>query len=70
LTKEFAVDTVTIRTAKINLSRLLARVEAGQEIVVARGKKPIARLLPYQKATPKRQFGELNGIITVDPAFF
>jgi len=64
------MDTVTIHTAKTNLSRLLARVEAGEEIIVARGKQPIARLVPCQKPHPKRQFGALKGIITVDPAFF
>jgi antitoxin (DNA-binding transcriptional repressor) of toxin-antitoxin stability system len=70
LAKEFAVDTVTINTAKTSLSRLLARVDAGEEIIVARGKKPIAQLVPCQKATPKRRFGALKGIITIDPAVF
>jgi len=40
------MEMVTIHTAKITLSRLLARVEAGEEIVLARGRKPIARLVP------------------------
>jgi prevent-host-death family protein len=54
------MDIVTIHTAKTTLSQLLARVEAGEEIVLARGKVPIARLVPYQPATPKRQFGALR----------
>ena len=33
---------VTIHDAKTNLSRLIARVEAGEEIILARGKKPVA----------------------------
>jgi prevent-host-death family protein len=64
------LDTVTIHTAKTTLSQLLARVEAGEEIVLARGKVPIARLVPYQPTAPKRQFGALRGVVSVDPAFF
>jgi prevent-host-death family protein len=40
------MSTFTIHAAKTNLSKLLARVEAGEEIVIARGKTPIARLTP------------------------
>ena len=40
--------TVNIRAAKANLSKLLARVEAGEEIVIARGKTPVARLTPVR----------------------
>jgi prevent-host-death family protein len=36
----------SIHAAKTNLSKILARVEAGEEIVIARGKIPIARLTP------------------------
>ena len=36
--------TVNIHEAKTNLSRLLARVEAGEEVVIARNGKPVARL--------------------------
>jgi len=42
------METVTIHTAKTTLSQLLARVEAGEEIVLARGKHPIAKLVPFQ----------------------
>ncbi len=64
------METVTIHTAKTTLSQLLARVEAGEEIVLARGKKPIAKLVPYEPVMPKRQFGALRGIVSVSPAFF
>ena len=62
--------TVTIHTAKTTLSQLLARVESGEEIVLARGKVPIARIVPYQPVAPKRQFGALRGLVSVGPAFF
>lgn len=40
---------VNVHEAKTNLSRLLARVEAGEEIVIARGGKPVARLEPFTR---------------------
>ena len=61
---------VTIHAAKTNLSQLLARVEAGEEIILARGKQPIAKLTPYFQARSKRQFGALRGVVTVGPEFF
>jgi antitoxin (DNA-binding transcriptional repressor) of toxin-antitoxin stability system len=43
--------------------------EAGEEIVLARGKIPIAKLVPYQPVARKRQFGALRGIVSVGPEF-
>jgi len=43
---------VTIHEAKTHLSRLLHKVEEGEEVVVCRGKLPIARLVPA--SSPKR----------------
>lgn len=45
--------TVTIHQAKTQLSKLIARAEAGEEIVIARGKDPVVRLQPVE--TKKRQ---------------
>jgi prevent-host-death family protein len=64
------VETVTIHAAKTHLSQLLARVEAGEEIVLARGSAPIARLVPYTPPVARRQFGALRGQVQVDAAFF
>ena len=61
---------VTIHTAKTTLSQLLARVEAGEEIVLARGKTPIAKLTPYAPPAQKRRFGRLKGKIRIGPEFF
>lgn len=47
--------TVTIHEAKTNLSRLLVRVEAGEEIVLARGKTPVARIVPLNPPPTKRR---------------
>jgi prevent-host-death family protein len=64
------MKTVTIHTAKTTLSQLLARVEAGEQIVLARGKQPIAKLAPFQPHATKRRFGALRGIVSVGPEFF
>jgi prevent-host-death family protein len=64
------MEIVTIHTAKTTLSQLLARVEAGEEIVLARGKDPIAKLVPYHPAAAKRRFGALRGQISIGPEFF
>ena len=64
------METVTIHTAKTTLSQLLARVEAGEEIILARGKSPIAKLVPFQPPPKKRRFGALRGTVAVGPEFF
>jgi prevent-host-death family protein len=64
------MEPVSIHTAKTTLSQLLARVEAGEEIVLARGKVPIAKLVPFQPVAPKRQFGAMRGIVSIGPEFF
>ncbi len=55
--------TVTIHQAKTNLSKLIARVEAGEEVVIMRGSTPVARLAPIETKTMKRRFGMLKGKI-------
>ena len=52
---------VTIHDAKTNLSKLIARVEAGEEIVIARGKKPVAKVVPLTEAKRRPQFGAMKG---------
>ncbi len=64
------MDTVTIHAAKTHLSQLVARVERGEEIVLARGKHPVAKLVPYQLPAAKREFGALRGVVSVGPEFF
>lgn len=64
------MKTVTVHVAKTTLSQLIARVEAGEEIVIARGKQPVAKLVPIRPATPKRRFGAMRGKARVDAAFF
>jgi prevent-host-death family protein len=50
------VAQVNVHEAKTHFSRLLARVAAGEEIVIAKGDRPVARLVPYTPE-PQRRFG-------------
>ncbi len=61
--------TVNVHEAKTNLSRLLAQVEAGEEVVIARNGKPVARLVSV-KTRGKREFGSMKGLIKLDDSFF
>lgn len=60
---------VTVHAAKTTLSQLLERAQAGEEIIIARGRVPVARLVPLEPR-PTRQFGLYAGQITVGPEFF
>ncbi len=60
--------TVNVREAQTHLSRLLARVQAGAEIIIARAGQPCARLAPLAYNPSARQPGRLRG--QVSPAFF
>lgn len=62
--------TVTIEQAQADLPKLIARVEAGEEIVIARGEEPAVRLTPVEKAKPKRVPGRLKGKVTLPDSFF
>lgn len=64
------METVTVHIAKTTLSQLLARVEGGEEIVLARGRQPVAKLVPISPESDKRRFGAMRGLVEVGPAFF
>lgn len=61
---------VNIHEAKTHLSRLIAEVEAGQEVIVARDGVPVARLVPFPRVTPRRlRVGDWRGKIAMSPDF-
>jgi len=64
------MTTVTIHVAKTNLSKLIEKACAGEDVVIARGPEPVVRLVPVEQRPPKRQFGALKGKLKVSPAFF
>jgi prevent-host-death family protein len=61
---------VTIHQAKTNLSRLIAQASEGEEVIIARGSKPVARLVAVGEIKGKRQPGSLKGKLRVGPEFF
>ena len=65
------MQTVNIHAAKTHLSQLLDSVANGQEVLIARAGKPIARLVPLEgkPAIKKRQLGRLAGAITIPDDF-
>lgn len=59
---------VNIHEAKTHLSKLLRKVAAGEEIVIARAGKPVARLVPVE-TQPRRVFGIDRGRFEVPEDF-
>ena len=54
---------INIHEAKTHFSKLLARVNSGEEIIIAKSGKPYARLIPYKKIN-KRTPGIAKGRVT------
>jgi prevent-host-death family protein len=63
-----ALREVNVHDAKTHLSRLLRRVAAGEEIVIARAGVPVARLVPVEQR-PARVFGIDHGRFEVPEDF-
>ncbi len=57
-----------IHEAKTNLSSLIQKVESGEDVVIMRAGKPVARLMPYTKSEP-RQLGMFKGKIKIPEDF-
>jgi prevent-host-death family protein len=56
-------ESVSIHEAKAHFSKLVRRAEAGEEIVVRRGREPVARIMPLPKRRGVRGFGSMQGEI-------
>jgi antitoxin (DNA-binding transcriptional repressor) of toxin-antitoxin stability system len=64
------METVTIHKAKTELSRLIEKACRGEEIVIARGKKPVVRLVAIQDKRGQRKPGAWKGKISYTPDAF
>ena len=69
MTKRSTATQVNVHQAKTELSRLVARVEAGEEIIIARGGRPAARLVPLAPTRVRRRLGPLNGQFIIPDDF-
>lgn len=63
------METVSIHEAKAHLSRLVARAEAGEEIVIRRRSTPVAKIVAYHAPAEPRRPGVLKGQIEVRDGF-
>ena len=63
------MKTINIHAAKTHLSGLVEEAAAGEEIVIAKAGKPLARLVPLEKPTFGRAFGALKGRIHASDDF-
>lgn len=61
--------TVNIHEAKTHFSKLVARVEAGEEIVIARDGTPVARLVAVRRGVATRVPGRDRGLFSVPDDF-
>ena len=64
-----ALKQVNIHQAKTDLSKLVARVEAGEEVVIARAGKPVVKLVPLAPAQGRRRLGLLDGKFVIPEDF-
>jgi prevent-host-death family protein len=64
------MNPITVHAAKTNLSKLIERACAGEDVVIARGKTPVVRLVPITTAKPRRKFGAMRGRARTTKAFF
>ncbi len=60
---------VNVHEAKTKLSQLLERVEAGEEVIIARAGRPVARLVLVSTAARRRTLGAHAGAIQIAPDF-
>ncbi len=65
LWKTFAMATVNVQEAKTHLSALIARAEAGEEVIIARAGRPVLRLVPID-GPPARVFGGMDFVVPDD----
>ena len=61
--------TVNIHEAKTHFSKLVDRVLQGEEVVIAKAGRPVARLVPLPPRVPRRTPGSAQGLIEIGPDF-
>jgi prevent-host-death family protein len=60
---------VNVHQAKTHLSRLLERVQGGEEIVIGKSGKPIAKIVPFKPEAAPRKPGFLKGKVKIRKNF-
>ncbi|MFD6155782.1 type II toxin-antitoxin system Phd/YefM family antitoxin [Nocardia sp. NPDC060256] len=62
-----AAEQFNIHDAKTNLSRIIERVERGEEIIISRAGRPVARLVPLSRSVNRGGRGVLSGRLVLTP---
>ncbi|TLF78349.1 type II toxin-antitoxin system Phd/YefM family antitoxin [Nocardia cyriacigeorgica] len=62
-----AAEQFNIHEAKTNLSRIIERVERGEEIVISRAGHPVAKVVPLKRRVNRRGRGSLRGTLRLAP---
>lgn len=62
-------QTINIHEAKTHFSKLLERVRLGEEIVVAKAGRPVARIVPMEQSPVNRQPGSARGLVVIGEDF-
>jgi antitoxin (DNA-binding transcriptional repressor) of toxin-antitoxin stability system len=60
----------TVHQAKTQLSKLIASALEGEEVIIARGDKPVVKLTAIEPVRPRPSFGSMKGRIALTDAFF
>ncbi|MBN4058988.1 type II toxin-antitoxin system Phd/YefM family antitoxin [bacterium AH-315-J04] len=63
------MDTVNVHEAKTHFSRLLERIAQGEEIIIAKSGKPMARLVPYFERHSPRHGSQWKGLVRIRDDF-
>ena len=63
------MHTVNIHEAKTTLSKLIAKTQKGEEIIIARAGKPVAKLVPLKEELKPRKFGLWKGKASIPDNF-
>jgi len=69
LIKARHMETINLYEAKTNLSQLVDRAAGGEEIIIAKAGRPLARLVPLAKRTEPRPLGLFRGQATIGDDF-
>ena len=60
----------TLQQAKTNLSQLIKEAQSGKEVIITRGKQPVAKIVPIDSAAKQRVPGSMKGQIWSSPDAF
>ncbi len=64
------MDPINIHSAKTQLSKLIEAAERGEEVIIARAGKPVAKLVALENQRPSRKAGSMKGLFEVPDSFF